>query len=117
MSDLLPPQLEYASPRDDQLSPGRMLFQAVLACGLTCGVLMGSVFVLVFVAYIGSAGHSASGAVVAIAVAGLILAGAIRLAIRTRRDPMRRGWAMGIWIGIGLAFLLEGLCFSGMLFR
>ena len=111
------PPLEYASPSDDQLSSGRMLFQAVLACGLTCGLLMGSVFVLTFMAFIGSAGNSAIGVVIAIAVAGLILAGAIRLAIRTRRDPMHRGWAMGIWIGIGLACLLEGLCFGGELFR
>ena len=65
------PPLEYASPSDDQLSSGRMLFQAVLACGLTCGLLMGSVFVLTFMAFIGSAGNSAIGVVIAIAVAGL----------------------------------------------
>jgi hypothetical protein len=33
------------------------------------------------------------------------------LALLSRRRRTRRGFAQGIWIGIGLAVLLEGACF------
>ena len=45
-----------------------------------------------------------------------LLGSTIALAVGTARNPMRRGWAMGIWLGIGMAALLEGLCFGGMMF-
>jgi hypothetical protein len=109
-----PPPLQYASPREDQLSGGRMALQAVLGCTLTCGLLMGAVF---FGILFGITGRGSTMFATIAVVAGIaLLAGFVALAIRFRRQPLRRGLSMGIWLGIGLAALLEGICFSGVMF-
>ena len=114
MPDELPPPLEYASPQSDRLSAGRMVLQAVIGCTLTCGLLVGAVFFGLLFGITGSG--STTYATIAIIAGVALLAGFVTLAIRARRDPNRRGWAMGIWIGIGLAALLEGICFGGLMF-
>jgi hypothetical protein len=108
------PPLEYASPREEQLGAGRMVFQAVQGCAITCGAIMGAVFFGLLYGITGSG--STMYATIAIAAGIALVAGAVTLAVRVRRHPKRRGWAMGIWFGIGLAGLLEGICFSGMMF-
>ena len=106
--DPLPP-LEYASPREDRPRASRMVVQAIVGCTLTCGLLMGAVlFGVLFVAASGSDGVAALGILIGVALLGSTIA----LAVGTARNPMRRGWAMGI----GMAALLEGLCFGGMMF-
>jgi hypothetical protein len=114
MSEPVPSQLEYASPRSDQLSAGRMVFQAVLGCTFTCGLVMGAVFFGLLFAYASNA--SAPYVIVGVVTGALLLAAIIALGIRFQRQPLRRGLAMGIWLGIGLAGLLEGLCFGGFFF-
>ena len=47
---------------------------------------------------------------------GVELVAIIGLAIYFQRDPRRRRLALGIWIGLGVALLLEGICF-GLLAR
>jgi hypothetical protein len=90
-----------------------MVIQAIVGCALTCGLLMGAVlFGVLFVATSGSEGVAA----LAILLGVVLLGSTVTLDVGTGRNPMRRGWAMGIWIGIGLAALLEGLCFGGMMF-
>jgi hypothetical protein len=109
-----PSPLEYASPQEGQLSGARMAFQAVLSCALTCGLLMGTVF---FGLLFGLAGRNGATYATLAIVAGIgILAGFVAIAIAFQRQPRRRGLALGIWLGIGMAALLEGLCFAGMMF-
>jgi zinc transporter ZupT len=108
------PPLEYASPREPELRAGRMALQAIVGCSLTCGLLMGGVFFGLLFAF--ASGGSTPYAILAIAIGAMLLGAVIALGVQAHRNPKRRGWAMGIWIGIGLAALLEGLCFGGMMF-
>lgn len=106
-----PPRLDYRNPRDER-SGGWLVLQAIVACGLTCGVVIGGVFFAVMLAW----GRGAN-VLWLFAAAGLPLLGfAVYIALRTGKRPDRRGWAIGIWLGFGLAGLFEGLCFSGVLF-
>ena len=109
-----PPSLEYASPTEPQLSAARMVTQAAVGCSLTCGLIMGSVLFGMLFAY--ASGGPVSAAMVAVGMGVLLLGVIVAVSVRAYRNPLRRGWAMGIWIGIGLAALLEGLCFGGMMF-
>ena len=38
----------------------------------------------------------------------------VPLALRLRRNPRHRPWAAGIWIGLGIGLLLDGLCWAFM---
>jgi hypothetical protein len=55
------------------------------------------------------------GSFIAITCGGALVASAIILAVRWQRVPDRRHRAMGIWIGIGITCLVEGLCFASMI--
>ena len=48
--------------------------------------------------------------IVCVAVGLGELVAVIRLAIRLRRTETKRGWAIGIWIGLGLYALFWGTC-------
>jgi hypothetical protein len=106
----LPPSLEYASPNPDVLTAGRMVLQAVLGCTFTCGLLMGAVFFGILFSL--TSNGSTPYVLVAISTGVLLLAAIIALAVRFQRQSRRRGWAMGIWLGIALSGLLEGLCLA-----
>src|SRR5215213_1534143 len=107
MSDFHPPPLQYASPREDQLSAARMVLQAVVGCSLTCGLIMGGVVFGLLFAY--ASNGSVLYTTLAILVGALLFGAIVAIGVRAHRHPKRRGWAMGIWIGIGLAALLEGI--------
>src|SRR3712207_1248223 len=101
MSEPNAPQLDYASPRPGHLSGGRLVFQVVLSCTLTCGLVMGGVF---FAILFGAAsGGSVPYVALPILVGALLLGAIVALGIRYQRQPLRRGLALGIWLGIGLA--------------
>ena len=38
----------------------------------------------------------------------------VAVARRQQLDPSRRGWAIGTYIGLGLAVLINGLCFVSL---
>jgi hypothetical protein len=53
------------------------------------------------------------GSVVGLILAPLcVIAVAVVVASRLRRSERTRAWAAGIWIGIGIAVLLNGLCWA-----
>src|SRR5687768_9186789 len=99
-----PPQLDYRNPADET-GGGRLVVQALVACSLTCGLVVGIVFVLILTAVVTEA-HAAVIVLLVTASFG-VLWGLLYLAVRARRVPTRRGWAIGIWLGIGLAGLFE----------
>lgn len=74
---------------------------------------MGAVFVLILFAI----AMSSWGAIIPVGGGMAGLSFLIRAAIRLQQVPMRRGWAIGIWIGLGLAGLLEGICFGSAAMR
>jgi 4-amino-4-deoxy-L-arabinose transferase-like glycosyltransferase len=101
--DEKPPTLDYAMA--DHLRSRRLVGQAIAGAILTCGGWMLAVFFLILLAV------SARSAAVSIVMgAGLLLATVIG-ATKATRNPARQGWGIGIWIGLGLAILIEGTCF------
>jgi hypothetical protein len=54
-----------------------------------------------------------AGSVIAGTVMVLLLGGLILFAICWRRSPATRSRSIGIWMGIGFAGLIEGICFLG----
>jgi hypothetical protein len=46
---------------------------------------------------------------------GGVVVGLNALAMLARRDPQRRAYAQGLWIGLGIAALLEGACFMAIM--
>ena len=56
-------------------------------------------------------------AIVAIPVGICYVAGAISLGRKLYQNPVYRGWGMGIWIGLGLAVLVQGGCFLVVISR
>ena len=77
--------------------------QCIVAAAVSAALVVGSGFAMLFLGGIGIFAGP-------VAVAVLLITAALRL----RRIPRRRGLAAGIWIGIGLAVLLEGVCWFGL---
>jgi amino acid transporter len=102
------PRLEYQSP----LPPASTTGQSVTGFVLAALILA----VSVFVGIMGSmgyrrAGQSAPVVLIVITAAATLL---INLwAFLTYRNPARRPFAQGLWIGFAVTALIEGLCFVG----
>jgi hypothetical protein len=103
-----PPKLDYVSPATSrpeistqQVVGGCLL--SVLAIGVTVpAVLVGGY------AY---APRAQSAGAVAWLLIGAVIAGIGVIAWSMHRSPRWRGLGQGLWIGLGVAILLEGLCF------
>jgi hypothetical protein len=75
------------------------------------------------ISFFGSAGIIAGGGFISAAAFSSVLAGLAAVVLvsvflglfarhlRDRDDDLYRGWAVGIWLGIGIVGLLDGLCF------
>jgi hypothetical protein len=74
-----------------------------------CAAACATVAVILSVAVAGALFGSLVGSILAplcvIAIAALV-------ASRLRRSQHTRAWAAGIWIGIGIAVLVNGLCWA-----
>jgi hypothetical protein len=110
--------LEYRSPKDDRAdSPAAatLAWQAVAGAIVTALVLVGLVFGSFLLLYWLSASEPPRDTLAwtLLVVEGLVIFGALAwISARAYRNPRRRGWAFGIWIGVGLAILVEGICFG-----
>lgn len=109
------PPLDYEHPRP---APN-LVAQCILSTMLTAVLLVGGIFLWLLFAFSMSYRQAEyRGRVVEIltAVVGIgALVGLNVLAYRAYRNPRRRGVGLGIWIGLGVALLVEGACFSGKL--
>jgi hypothetical protein len=56
-----------------------------------------------------------SGVVLGFALTFTVIAGLVVSALAAGRKPHLRGLAQGVWIGLSVAVLLEGLCFLNLL--
>jgi hypothetical protein len=109
-----PPPLDYRNPDDE--SPAVMLIsQAGLGCLLSCGLVVGTVIAVLWMMAARSTEYDSVSWLMAWLVGGGVLAGLITLAIRAHRTTARRGWAIGIWLGLGIGCLIMGLCFMGFI--
>jgi hypothetical protein len=103
-----PPPLDYRSGYDER----RPYSPVLLISGITlaAGTVLASVFLAVILAV--TMGHALPG----ILVLSLAAAMLIGLAVYAHRKPVRKPLALGIWIGLGIGLLIEGICFFGRLF-
>ncbi len=100
-----PRKLDY----NRDLSPSGNAIIAHAVCGTltTCVVTIIIATLLILLV----AATSGAMAIVAVPVGICYVAGAISFGRKLYRNPVYRGWGMGIWIGLGLAALLQGGCF------
>src|SRR5205814_991147 len=107
-------------PRED--TDGRDRLRGAFLGAVVTAIL--SMIVIPFVvglgAWIGTSIGGVGGAMAGIA-SSIILAGILFSVVRygagrRKRDPrpFRQGFATGMWIGVGVAVLLDGLCFAGL---
>jgi hypothetical protein len=99
-----PPTLDYRGFQRfrPEMSKGQIILGAILSMVF----VMGSVFVGVLF-MITSGGNGKMIALIGCTVVGLNV-----WAVVAHRSINYKGLAMGIWIGFGVAVLLEGLCFG-----
>jgi hypothetical protein len=101
-----PPPLDYRAREADQIEVS--VRQAAGGCVLACAILFAA-----FLVGIAMAARGAIGApVLLVAIAAIVVVG---LAVQSQRNPARRGLAIGIWIGLGVALLIDGICFIGVI--
>ena len=111
-----PPQeprlLDYNSP--DAARPARIIGQAMGTAIVTVlavvGFVFGSIIAIGFVSVATDSGGKV-GLALAIVLALTALALIVFLSRRWHTDPAARGRAIGLWIGLGVALLIEGTCF------
>jgi hypothetical protein len=101
-----PVPLEYRAPQDEPRPP-HVIAHAIVGSILTAIVLVVAVFATILACY-----ATQSGAI-GIVVCAVGVAALIWLSLVLFRNPRSRGWALGLWIGVGLAMLIEGACFFG----
>jgi len=99
-----PPMLAYRNAADD---PGISKFQVFAGIFLSTLILM----VAVFVGVLGSL-WAESPSVAIVIVGGAIVGVSVWAVVAKRR--LYPGLAIGLWIGFGVTFLIEGICFSNM---
>lgn len=103
-----PPQLDYETPPAPRSTAGQTIAGFLIATAL----LAGAIFVGIF----GSYGYSRFSRLPMFLILTTTFAVVtINLwAYLTYRNPARRAFAQGLWVGFAVTALLEGLCFSTM---
>lgn len=116
-----PPTLDYRPTHYRPLRPEAVIGYAFLTALLIVGGVALAIFVLFAMNYKGEVKWTPAEARAArISVACAVVLGVIAfvglnwIAYRCYRRPSRRAIALGIWIGIGVAALIEGACFASM---
>jgi len=112
MSDT-PPPVDYAPPPPKS----RMVGQCVRAAFATAGLLTVAVVGVMVVAFAQGEGGGSTAWFPYVAIGGGVAALVLMnyVAYREYRNPARRGYAFGIWIGLGIALLIQGVCFGRVL--
>ena len=106
------PTLDYRSPADDGFAD--YFGQAIVAAGLTILAVVGIVFIFIL-ATLSLHGEQAAVSTPIALGGGLAALGLSNwFAYRSYRNPRRRGIGLGIWIGLGVGLLIEGVCFTGI---
>jgi hypothetical protein len=99
-----PRQLEYRASSEEP-SQATLVGHAIINC-LFVGVLTLVAISMIAAAFFDNV-IAGVGALFAI---GLWIVLIIRYAIEHAHDPKKKGWVIGIWLGIGVALLLVGTC-------
>ena len=98
-----PPPIEYA-PHSAAPSASVKIGQMMAGTVVGAAVFLGLAFAAPFV--IGNKGLLVG------ALLGVVVL--VPLALRLRRNARHRPWAAGIWIGLGIGLLVDGLCWVFM---
>jgi len=102
-----PLPLDYRPPRDEPYD-ARFVAHAIGGSILTAIALVAIVFGTILLCLASNFGTAW------IPCALITIAALISLSVVLYRNPKRRGWAVGLWIGVGLTALIEGACFFGI---
>ena len=110
-----PPPIDYAVPSGP--STNRMVGQCVAGAVGTGLLVNGAILLVMFAAFVQGEGGGSTAWFPFVATGGGLglLALLNYVAYRAHRNPARRGYAFGIWIGLGISLLIEGVCFSRVL--
>ena len=99
-----PPPLDYRAREADRIDvSGR---QALGGCALACGIMF-----VTFIVGINAAIRSRGWLIAPFMLLAAVIIG--RLAFKAQQTPARRGFAIGLWIGLGFSVLISGICFIG----
>ena len=93
--------LEYAKPARG-LPAG---LQFALGCVIAVGTVLPAAFV----------GGAVAGMGAAVVVPLLVIVVLAAFASSMRNVPTRKGWAAGLWTGIGIAVLVDGVCWAALM--
>ncbi len=117
-----PPKLEYRKPIDELRvsQPEVVVGYAFATSAFIVAAIAVTCFAIFTRSYNGSQTSPAdvrqadimAGIAIGVGVASLIAMN--WLALRLYRNPHRRAIALGIWIGQGVALLIEGACFASL---
>ncbi len=118
MSDDPSPQnrpLDYETPPPSEVPRAKLVRDAIagwLAAVITVGI---AAFAAGYGGFmVGYSDHGARGAVVSATIGLTAMGLVVGAALKARRDPRRRGFQMGLWVGLGCGLLMAGLCFTKM---
>lgn len=117
-----PPKLDYRKPLDDAklVRGGAVLGWALLTACLLIASVAVFFFALFALTYTGSSRsaqdlqHAQTVAIFLYSLAALGLLAINFLAYRLYRGKVNRAMALGIWMGQGIAALVEGACFASL---
>jgi hypothetical protein len=112
-----PAQIPYRNPQDDRPTSPLQVVAAFATITALC--FIAAVALLIYFAFAmdyrgEGVPQGRIGSFIAITIGGTLLATALIIGIRWQSRADRRHRAMGIWIGIGITCLVEGLCFASM---
>jgi hypothetical protein len=97
--------LAYRPPAED-VPARRNDGEAAAGCLLFAGAIPAGVFVTIYASYVGDWPAWAG-----LCVIGALVVTPVTLGLALRRSPRSKGFAAGLLVGVGVAALIEGICF------
>src|SRR5437762_8828112 len=121
------PEIHMSAQQDDRKpldyhkpdpSENRMAIQALTGCAVAATIVGGCAFLAGFAGFTTGYANQASPWRALPVVGAIIVTGigaVVFWAIRAGRNQRWRGFAMGLWIGLGVGLLGAGICFGRLM--
>ena len=112
-----PPPLDYYGGGGQEMSPGRLILEGFLGWLIGAGLIGAAVIISGFLAFGSAYGNDGIQSPWNLVIGGILLLAiglVVLFALLARRSPRRKGFEIGLWIGLGCGLLHAGLCFGAM---